>query len=103
MPIRFILLLIARKLRNQAGLYRNVMGDPRTPGIAKILLGVAVFYMMLPFDFIPDFVPFVGLLDDALVLPVLIGIAFFLVPQQVWRDARRGIHSREKVKQLADY
>jgi uncharacterized membrane protein YkvA (DUF1232 family) len=103
MTIRFLLLLVARRLRKQSGLYRKVMGDPRTPGMAKILLGAAVFYMMLPFDFIPDFIPFIGLFDDAFVLPALIGVAFFLVPQQVWRDARQSIQRVEEVKKLTEY
>lgn len=99
MTLRFLLLLIARRLRTQIGVYKNVLKDSRTPNLAKLLLGIAVFYMMLPLDFIPDFIPLLGSLDDAFILPLLVGLAFFLVPQSVWRDARGSVKD-QKVKQL---
>lgn len=89
MGIQLFLQAITGRLKKQTKLYRRVMQDKRTPISAKVLLGIAIFYLMLPFDFIPDFIPFFGQLDDAIILPILIGIAFFLVPHQVWVDARQ--------------
>ena len=100
MPLRFLLLFIAGKLKKQTAVYRIVLRDSRTPSIAKVLLGAAVFYLMLPFDFIPDFIPFLGQLDDAVILPILIGLAFVIVPQEVWRDARSNLPDN-KLKQLS--
>ena len=44
--------------------YKRVLKDTRTYKIAKILLGLAIGYLLLPFDIIPDFIPVIGHLDD---------------------------------------
>lgn len=49
-------------------LFKRLLGDPRVPRRRKALLGVVVGYLAMPFDLIPDFIPVIGLLDDALVV-----------------------------------
>jgi uncharacterized membrane protein YkvA (DUF1232 family) len=44
------------------------MLDPATPAWVKGIVAAALAYFVLPFDAIPDFLPFVGLGDDASVL-----------------------------------
>ena len=62
--------------------------DPRTPWYAKALaLGIAA-YALSPIDLIPDFIPVVGYLDDAIVLPLAIMLAVRLVPPDVMADYR---------------
>jgi len=39
--------------------------------------------LALPFDVIPDFIPVLGYLDDVLIVPGLICLALWLVPQEV--------------------
>jgi uncharacterized membrane protein YkvA (DUF1232 family) len=46
-----------------------------TPLFAKILIGIVVCYALSPIDLIPDFIPVIGLLDDALLLPLIIAAA----------------------------
>lgn len=73
--------------------YWRVFVDRRTPMISKVLLVAAVGYVILPFDFMPDFIPFAGIIDDATVLPFLIWLALKFVPQSVKTDitaSRRG-------------
>jgi uncharacterized membrane protein YkvA (DUF1232 family) len=41
-----------------------------------------------PIDPIPDFIPVLGYVDDALLLPALIWLAVRLLPVQVIRDCR---------------
>jgi uncharacterized membrane protein YkvA (DUF1232 family) len=55
------LVLVARLLR-----------DPRVPRRRKLLLGALLGYLALPFDLVPDFVPVVGHLDDAVVAVVVL-------------------------------
>ncbi|EHJ57078.1 hypothetical protein HMPREF9318_00386 [Streptococcus urinalis FB127-CNA-2] len=62
--------------------------DNRTPFIAKIIAGVLVIYALSPIDFIPDFIPFIGYLDDILILPGLMFILIKLIPEDVWKDAQ---------------
>jgi uncharacterized membrane protein YkvA (DUF1232 family) len=42
------------------------------PRGSRALLAVAVAYLALPFDLVPDYIPVVGLLDDALLVAVLL-------------------------------
>ncbi len=51
--------------------------------MARILLGVAIAYFLSPIDLIPDFIPGVGHLDDILIVPGLIWLAFRLIPDEV--------------------
>jgi uncharacterized membrane protein YkvA (DUF1232 family) len=46
---------------------RRLLADPGVPRRAKIVLGLLVAYLVSPIDLIPDFVPGLGLLDDAIV------------------------------------
>jgi uncharacterized membrane protein YkvA (DUF1232 family) len=49
-------------------LVRRLLGDPRVPVASKVLLGLLVVYLASPIDLVPDFIPVVGLLDDAVLL-----------------------------------
>lgn len=79
---------IAGELKREIKVYRLVLKDPRTPRIAKWLLGLAVGYFLLPFDLIPDFIPVIGHLDDAVVVPLLVLIALKMIPKEVIEECR---------------
>jgi uncharacterized membrane protein YkvA (DUF1232 family) len=51
-----------------AVLFKRLLGDPRVSRPRKLALAGMVGYLALPFDVIPDFIPVLGLLDDALVV-----------------------------------
>lgn len=80
---------IGRTLKHELKVYQLVLRDPRTPQLARWLLGLAVGYTLLPFDLIPDFIPIVGHLDDVIIVPALVIIALKLVPEDVLADCRR--------------
>jgi uncharacterized membrane protein YkvA (DUF1232 family) len=63
--------------------YRLVSHHPQTPLFGKILLGLAVGYLLLPFDLIPDFIPVIGQLDDLIIVPGLIYLALKIIPEEV--------------------
>jgi uncharacterized membrane protein YkvA (DUF1232 family) len=50
------------------GLLRRLLGDPRVSRQHKLLLGALIGYLALPFDLVPDFIPVVGHVDDAVVV-----------------------------------
>lgn len=56
---------------------------------AKILLGMAIGYVLLPFDLIPDFIPILGQLDDVLIVPGLIYLALRLIPDKIVVQCRQ--------------
>jgi len=63
---------LLRALPELVRLVARLAADPVLPRAAKIALAAAVVYLMSPIDLIPDFVPFVGYLDDALLAAVVL-------------------------------
>ena len=59
--------------------------------LAKVLLGVAIGYLLLPFDLIPDFIPVIGHLDDLVIVPGLIYLALMMIPGEVVAECRRKV------------
>lgn len=78
----------ARAFKRELAVYRLVLKHKRTPLAAKVLLGLAVGYLLMPFDIIPDWLPVIGQLDDLVVVPVLVYLALKLIPGDVVRECR---------------
>jgi uncharacterized membrane protein YkvA (DUF1232 family) len=69
--------------------------DQATPAHVKAALVGALAYFVLPFDFMPDVLPFLGFTDDAAVLlTALRMVAGHLRPEH--RDAARATLARMK-------
>jgi len=79
---------LGKTLKSELKVYRLVLEDRRTPTVAKIMLALAVGYLLLPFDLIPDFIPIFGHLDDAVIVPALVFVAIKMIPQEVLDEAR---------------
>jgi uncharacterized membrane protein YkvA (DUF1232 family) len=62
--------------------------DPRTPWYAKVWSALVAGYAFSPIDLIPDFIPIIGYLDDAIIVPLGIMIAIKLIPKEVMADTR---------------
>jgi uncharacterized membrane protein YkvA (DUF1232 family) len=67
-------------------------GDPRVPFRARLYIGLAAAYLFSPIDLIPDFFPVIGQLDDALIVPSLVGLAVKAIPQEVMTEYRIKAH-----------
>lgn len=52
--------LLPAYLRLLAGLFR----DRRVSSVDKLLVGAAILYIVSPMDLIPDWIPFIGQVDD---------------------------------------
>lgn len=82
---------VARNLACEVRVGRLVLRDPRTPWPARILLGCAIAYALSPVDLIPDIIPVLGHLDDALIVPLLLVFGLALVPAEVIREHRQTV------------
>ncbi|RLI48203.1 MAG: hypothetical protein DRO73_09975 [Candidatus Thorarchaeota archaeon] len=83
------LLGVARRLRKEVSFHRLVLCDPRTPRLARAFLFITIACAMSPIDIIPDFLPVIGHLDDAIIVPLLVIAAMRLVPSEVIEDCRQ--------------
>ncbi len=76
-------------LPNMVVLSVRLMIDSRVPRTERALFAAAVIYAIIPFDFIPDMLPFIGQVDDlfliALTLLRLIDRTDDLVVREHWR------------------
>jgi uncharacterized membrane protein YkvA (DUF1232 family) len=54
--------------------------DPRCPWGARIVGLIVAAYALSPIDLIPDFIPVLGLLDDALLIPAGLWLFARLLP-----------------------
>lgn len=59
-------------LPNLVALSWRLMFDPRVPKIERALLSAAIVYAVMPFDFMPDFFPFIGQVDDIYLIALTI-------------------------------
>ncbi|MEG2080837.1 MAG: YkvA family protein [Oscillospiraceae bacterium] len=61
----------------------------KTPWYAKIIAALTVGYALSPIDFIPDFIPVLGYLDDIIILPLLVLLVIKLIPDDVFSQCRK--------------
>ena len=72
----------------------RLMMDRRVPFRLKLLLPAAVAYIISPIDVVPDFLPFLGRIDDLLALAAA-GLALILLaPRDVLMELARGAPAR---------
>lgn len=82
------LLQWAKKLKAEAVTLWFCYRHPQTPLIAKILAISIVAYAFSPIDLIPDFIPVLGLLDEAILLPIGIWLTLKFIPQPILDECR---------------
>jgi uncharacterized membrane protein YkvA (DUF1232 family) len=63
---------LAKLLPNLLSLFRGLIRDPRVPRSSKLLIGFAALWIASPIDLIPEFIPFLGPLDDAVVAALVL-------------------------------
>lgn len=78
----------AKRLKCDVAALALAARDPRTPRAAKWLAVAVVAYALSPIDLIPDFIPVLGLLDDAVIVPLGIVLAIRLIPPALMDEFR---------------
>ncbi len=79
----------AKKLKTDIPALFLALKDKNTPLPAKVLAGITVAYALSPIDFIPDFIPVLGYLDDIILLPTLITLTVKFIPEEVLERSRK--------------
>lgn len=78
----------AKKLKQNISTLYIAYKHKATPWYAKLMAVITVSYALSPIDLIPDFIPVLGFLDDAILLPVLIWLSLKLIPKSVIEECK---------------
>jgi uncharacterized membrane protein YkvA (DUF1232 family) len=74
---------------------KRLLADKRVPRRAKVPIVLLIPYLASPIDLIPDFIPVLGQLDDAvivaLVLRRVVRVAGREVVEDLWPGSPRGL------------
>ncbi len=75
--------------------------DPRTPKAVRYMIYGGIAYTLAPIDLLPDWIPGIGLLDDAAVLPSIIAMSMIMIPQKV-KDQHEAKEERDIERKQAE-
>jgi uncharacterized membrane protein YkvA (DUF1232 family) len=78
----------AKAIRRDALTLWLAARDPRVPLAPKLLCAAVAAYALSPIDLIPDAIPLLGLLDEAILLPLAIRLAAALIPASLMAELR---------------
>jgi uncharacterized membrane protein YkvA (DUF1232 family) len=86
---------LARLVPDCLVLARGLLGDREVPGRCKLALVGLVAYLASPIDLVPDFLPVIGMLDDAIVVALtlrwIVRTAGATRVTRHWRGTARGL------------
>jgi len=73
--VKDLLLALPRLAR----MFVSLAADREVPTAAKVVLAALAVYLVSPIDLIPDFIPFLGYLDDVILAAVVVdGVLNFI-------------------------
>jgi uncharacterized membrane protein YkvA (DUF1232 family) len=78
----------ARSVRRDTHALYLAAHDPRVPWYVKAFAIAVAVYALSPIDLIPDFIPVLGLLDEAILLPLALLLAVRLIPADIMAEHR---------------
>src|SRR5262245_38742953 len=81
---------LAALLPNLILLFRDLVKDGRVPRRAKVVLAIAGVWLVSPIDLLPEFLPVIGPLDDAVVAALALRYLIARTGQDVVREHWRG-------------
>jgi uncharacterized membrane protein YkvA (DUF1232 family) len=85
-------------------LFGRLLRDRRVPRRGKLLIGLLLGYLSMPFDLVPDFVPVAGQLDDAIIAAFVLRAVLWASGPELAREHWPGPRSSlELVLRIAGY
>jgi uncharacterized membrane protein YkvA (DUF1232 family) len=83
--------------RRELGILWRAFLAPETPRHLKALMFLVPLYLLSPVDLISDFLPFIGWLDDLVIVPLLVSWIVAMLPRTAPARPERGGPARAKV------
>lgn len=77
-------------LPSMLGLCFRLLTDPRVPRVERALVLGSIVYALIPLDFIPDMLPFVGQVDDVYLVALTVLRLIDRTDESVVREHWRG-------------
>lgn len=74
-------------VRTDARRLWRALQHPKSPAWLKGGTALLLLYLISPIDLIPDFIPLLGVLDDAIVIPAVIRWMLGRLPRHIRRHA----------------
>jgi uncharacterized membrane protein YkvA (DUF1232 family) len=93
---------IASRATSYGRLILELAVDGRVPWTRKVVLGLAAAYVASPVDLVPDWVPFVGRIDDVMVTVLALDLFLEGIPRELMLEKMYalGIDGRELERDL---
>lgn len=84
--------------RKELRLAWALLRDPRAPKAAKLVTVLAALYVISPIDFVSDFIPVLGWLDDGVIAFLLLQLAFKFLPPELLAALQTQVGMRSGAK-----
>lgn len=75
------------RFRREAVVLFYAFRHPQTPAHLKVASVLLALYLISPFDLIPIMIPFFGLLDDLIIVPLGVSMVAKRLPPEVYQQA----------------
>ena len=75
-----------------------IVRNPKTPWYTRLLMFVPLAYVLFPMDIISDFLPFLGQLDDFVILRYGYHVLFKMIPPMVLEESSE--RAKTKLSQI---
>ena len=81
---------LARLLPNLILLFKDLLKDPRVPRGPKVVLWIGIVWLLSPIDLLPEFLPVLGPLDDAVIAALVLRHLVHRAGAEIVREHWRG-------------
>ncbi|MDD4600012.1 MAG: YkvA family protein [Negativicutes bacterium] len=78
-----------KTIKNDALLLYYAWKHPSTPPVIKGMLVALVAYVLSPVDFIPDYLPFIGIADDVAIIPAAVLFLTNMLPSSIRTECEK--------------
>jgi uncharacterized membrane protein YkvA (DUF1232 family) len=97
--LRELLLFVPNLMK----LLYDLLKDPRVSQADKAILAGVIMYVIVPIDVIPDFIPFVGMVDDSYLIAISLLRLLNRADRQVVLDHwKGGVDIKQMVENIAN-